>query len=91
MAKERQEIAGIIPENEWKSELEKDVEYFYSLAEKPDIIYDKRYTPNEYPDYFKDSREELEYQMQEIDRVCAAYPELTDDAFVRQNIARWLA
>jgi hypothetical protein len=30
-------------------------------------------------------------QMQEIDRVCAAYPELTDDAFVRQNIARWLA
>jgi len=30
-------------------------------------------------------------QVQEIDRVCAAYPELTDDAFVRQNIARWLA
>jgi hypothetical protein len=30
-------------------------------------------------------------QMQEIDRVCAAYPQLTDDAFVRQNIARWLA
>jgi hypothetical protein len=30
-------------------------------------------------------------QMQEIDRVCAAYPELTDDAFVRRNIARWLA
>jgi hypothetical protein len=30
-------------------------------------------------------------QMQEIDRVCAAYPDLTDDAFVRQNIARWLA
>jgi hypothetical protein len=30
-------------------------------------------------------------QMQEIDRVCATYPELTDDAFVRQNIARWLA
>src|SRR4051812_36798793 len=30
-------------------------------------------------------------QMQEIDRVCTAYPELTDDAFVRQNIARWLA
>jgi hypothetical protein len=30
-------------------------------------------------------------QLQEIDRVCAAYPELTDDAFVRDNIARWLA
>jgi len=29
-------------------------------------------------------------QMQEIVRVCAAYPELTDDTFVRENIARWL-
>jgi hypothetical protein len=39
-----------------------------------------------------DPREQLgPGQMREIDRVCAAYPELTDDAFVRQNIARWLA
>ena len=30
-------------------------------------------------------------QMEEIDRVCAAYPHLTDDAFVRANIARWLS
>src|SRR6188474_2387647 len=30
-------------------------------------------------------------QRQEIDRVCATYPSLTDDAFVRQNLARWLA
>jgi hypothetical protein len=30
-------------------------------------------------------------QMQEIDRVCAIYPHLTDDAFVRANVARWLA
>ncbi|MEA2877497.1 MAG: hypothetical protein QOF14_2693 [Hyphomicrobiales bacterium] len=30
-------------------------------------------------------------QMAEIDRVCAAYPHLTDDAFVRANVARWLA
>jgi hypothetical protein len=30
-------------------------------------------------------------QMQEIDRVCAAYPHLADDAFVRANVARWLA
>ena len=30
-------------------------------------------------------------QMQEIDRICAAYPHLTDDAFVRANVARWLA
>jgi hypothetical protein len=30
-------------------------------------------------------------QRQEIDRVCAAYPHLTDDAFVRANLERWLS
>jgi hypothetical protein len=30
-------------------------------------------------------------QMAEIDRVTAAYPALNDDAFVRANLARWLA
>jgi hypothetical protein len=30
-------------------------------------------------------------QAEEIDRVYAAYPELNDDAFVRQNLARWLS
>ena len=30
-------------------------------------------------------------QKEEIDRVCAAHPHLNDDAFVRQNLARWLA
>jgi dihydrodipicolinate synthase/N-acetylneuraminate lyase len=30
-------------------------------------------------------------QREEIDRVCAAYPHLADDAFVRANLARWLA
>ncbi len=29
-------------------------------------------------------------QAAEIDRVCAAYPHLTDDDFVRANLARWL-
>lgn len=29
-------------------------------------------------------------QAEEIDRVCAAYPELTDDAFVAANLDRWL-
>ncbi|HEY0968383.1 MAG TPA: dihydrodipicolinate synthase family protein [Opitutaceae bacterium] len=29
-------------------------------------------------------------QREEIDRVCAAYPHLTDDDFVRENLARWL-
>jgi hypothetical protein len=30
-------------------------------------------------------------QSQEIDRVCAAYPHLNDDDFVRANLERWLA
>src|SRR6266511_656616 len=30
-------------------------------------------------------------QKQEIDRVCAAYPHLNDDAFVRENLPRWLS
>ncbi len=30
-------------------------------------------------------------QKEEIDRVCAAYPHLTDDSFVRKNLDRWLA
>ena len=29
-------------------------------------------------------------QKEQIDRVCAAYPHLNDDAFVRQNLVRWL-
>ena len=30
-------------------------------------------------------------QAAELDRVCAAYPELTDDAFVAANLDRWLS
>ena len=30
-------------------------------------------------------------QAAEIDRVCRAYPHLTDDEFVRENLGRWLA
>jgi hypothetical protein len=29
-------------------------------------------------------------QLEEIDRVCASYPHLTDDDFVRSNLHRWL-
>ncbi len=29
-------------------------------------------------------------QLEEIDRVCKSYPELTDDEFVRENVDRWL-
>ena len=30
-------------------------------------------------------------QAAEIDRVCASYPHLNDDDFVRANLSRWLA
>jgi dihydrodipicolinate synthase/N-acetylneuraminate lyase len=30
-------------------------------------------------------------QAEELTRVCAAYPELTDDAFVAQHLAKWLS
>lgn len=30
-------------------------------------------------------------QAEELDRVCAAYPHLTDDAFVKQNLQKWLS
>jgi dihydrodipicolinate synthase/N-acetylneuraminate lyase len=29
-------------------------------------------------------------QLEEIDRICASYPELQDDQFVRENLDRWL-
>jgi molybdopterin-guanine dinucleotide biosynthesis protein A len=29
-------------------------------------------------------------QSEEIDRVCRAYPDMNDDAFVRKNLDRWL-
>jgi dihydrodipicolinate synthase/N-acetylneuraminate lyase len=38
-----------------------------------------------------DPREDLSPgQMEEIDRVCAGYPHLNDDEFVRENLDRWL-
>jgi dihydrodipicolinate synthase/N-acetylneuraminate lyase len=30
-------------------------------------------------------------QLEEIDRVCRSYPDLQDDAFVRENLDRWLS
>jgi hypothetical protein len=69
MAKEHEDIPGVIPENEFQPELEKDVEYYYSIAEKPTFISKKRYTPNKYPDKFKDTREETDYQLSEIQKL----------------------
>lgn len=84
----RDEIAGIIPENEWQPELEKEVEYFYAIAEKPTTIYTKRHTPNKYPEKFKDKREETDYQMQEIKRLINGYDGLCGKGYGWLNYAK---
>src|SRR5882724_13073015 len=84
----REEIAGIIPENEWIAELEKEVDYFYAIAEKPKIIYDKRYTPNKYPDKFASKLEEQEYQIQEIIRMINGYDGLCGKGYGWLNYAK---
>lgn len=73
MAKEQEDRVGIIPENEYIPELEKEVEYYYSISEKPKFISKKRYTPNKYPEKFRDKREELDFQMEEIRRLTHGY------------------
>lgn len=86
--KERIEIAGIIPENEWKEDLEKDVEYFYAIAEKPQVIYTKKHTANKYPERFNSPREELEFQTQEINRIINGYDGLCGKGYGWLNYAK---
>jgi len=81
MSKDREEIPGIIPENEWIEELEKDVAYYNSIAIKPKFVSKKIYTPNKYPEKFKDKREELDFQMQEISRIINGYDSLSGKGY----------
>jgi len=88
MNKENEDIVGIIPENEWIPELEKDVEYYYSIAVKPTFIPKKKYTANKYPEKFKDKREEQEYQLTEINRLINGYDGLTGKGYGWLNYAK---
>jgi hypothetical protein len=88
MSKDTVEIPGIIPENERIPELERDVAYYYSIAEKPTFISKKRYTPNKYPEKFKDKREELEYQLEEIRRMREGYDGLSAKGYGWLNFAK---
>ncbi|HEY0750944.1 MAG TPA: hypothetical protein VGD26_07305, partial [Chitinophagaceae bacterium] len=72
-SKEQEDVVGFIPLNERKEELEKEVQYYLSIAQKPTFISKKRYTPNKYPDKFQDKREELDYQLEEIRRLVEGY------------------
>jgi hypothetical protein len=73
MSKKEEDI-GIIPSNEWKPELEKDVAFYLAKAKSEENLYfTKRYTPNKYPEKFKDKREEFEFQVEEIRRLRDGY------------------
>jgi hypothetical protein len=88
MSVEKDEIAGIIPENEFIEALEKEVEYYFSIAEKPEFISKKRYTANKYPEKFRDKREELEYQFEEIRKLVQGYDGLCGKGYGFLNYAK---
>lgn len=74
MSKPKEKEPGIIPSNEFKEELEKDVAFYTAKAKsEPNLYFTKRHTPNKYPTKFKDKREELEFQMEEIRRMIEGY------------------
>lgn len=78
--KEKDDVVEIVPENEYIPELEKEVEYYYSIAEKPSFISKKRYTPTK-PPKFKDKREEFEYWGEELRRMEFGYDGLTGKGY----------
>lgn len=86
--KESKDLVGIIPKNEYKPDLEKDVEYYHSIAEKPSFISKKIYTPNVYPTKFSDKREELDFQMEEIRRMIKGYDGLCGKGYGFLNYAK---
>ena len=89
MSKIKDEQPGIIPENERKPDLEKDVAFYTAKAKsEPYLYFTKKYTPNRYPTSFKDKREELEYQMEEIRRCIEGYDGLSGKGYGWLNYAK---
>lgn len=85
----KEAIPGIIPANEWKEELEKDVAFYTAKAKsEPYLYFTKKHTPNKYPTKFKDKREELEYQMEEIRRCIEGYDGLCGKGYGWLNYAK---
>lgn len=86
--KEKEDQAGIIPLNEYQDDLEKEVQYYLSTAQKPTFISKKRYTPNKYPEKFRDKREELDYQLEEVRRIIEGYDSLCGKGYGWLNYAK---
>ena len=89
MKKQKEENPAIIPANEFKEELEKDVKFYTTKALlEPQLVFKKKYTPNKYPKSFKDKGEELEYQLQEINRIINGYDGLCGKGYGWLNYAK---
>lgn len=88
MAKTK-ETPDIIPENERKPDLEKEVAFYLAKARSESFLYfTKKHTPNKYPTKFKDPREELEYQIEEIRRMTEGYDGLSGKGYGWLNYAK---
>ena len=89
MSKIKEADPAIIPSNEFKEELEKDVKFYTTKALLvPQLVVKKKYTPNKYPTKFRDKGEELEYQMEEIRRIIHGYDGLCGKGYGWLNYAK---
>lgn len=88
MAKEYEEVAEIVPENEYIPELEKEVEYYYSIAAQPSFISKKRCTPNKLPTSFKNRIEETDFWFEEMRRLTSGYDGLSGKGYGWINYAK---
>jgi hypothetical protein len=86
MNKKPEDQPGYVSENERTPELEKEVQYYLSLA-PPQPKVSKIYTRNNPPSKFKDKREELEYQFSEIHRCVNGYDGLNGKMYFWLNYA----
>lgn len=81
MIKEKEESAEIISENDYQIELEKEVDYYFSIAEKPSFVSKRRYTPDNHPTKFKDKREEEDYWFEQVRRLQFGHDGLTGKGY----------
>jgi intein/homing endonuclease len=89
MAKTKEAQPGIIPQNEYKEDLEQLVRFYTAKAlSEPHLVFKKKYTPNKYPTKFADSREEKDYQLEEIRRLVNGYDGLSGRGYGWLNYAK---
>lgn len=85
MAKSKEDIPEIIPQNEWKEDLEVQVRYHVARIGDQQKTY-KRYSANT-PLTFKDPREQQEYYFEEIRRCNEGYDGLCGKMYSWLNYA----